>query len=79
MTELFSELAEINTVLGLGDDAFISQLETVKAQLPPLKINYFGGVQEWIEDYQEVRTFSPFFLLSAPGPRFPSSLSLIHI
>jgi len=54
---LFSFLSQANTVLKLGDDAFITELNTLKGLLPPYKINYFGGIQEWIEDYQEVSTF----------------------
>jgi len=51
---LFSFLSQANTILALGDEGFIAELNTLKALLPPYKINYFGGIQEWIEDFQEV-------------------------
>jgi len=55
LTELFGEIEEANTILDLGDDAFVSQLNDIKAALPPIKVNSYGGIQEWIHDYREVR------------------------
>ncbi len=53
--ELFNSIKEANELLHLGDDAFVAQLEALEAKLPPYRENYFGGLQEWIHDYQEVR------------------------
>ena len=52
--ELFNEVKELNQVLYMGDDTFVSGLDAIKAALPPLKINSWGGIQEWIYDYPEV-------------------------
>ncbi|KAK0311884.1 hypothetical protein LTR01_002798 [Friedmanniomyces endolithicus] len=51
--ELFNSIKEANELLHLGDDAFVAQLEALEAKLPPYRENYFGGLQEWIHDYQE--------------------------
>ncbi|KAK3071813.1 hypothetical protein LTR53_007984 [Teratosphaeriaceae sp. CCFEE 6253] len=51
--ELFNEIKEANTLLGLGDADFVKELEELEAQFPPYRRNYFGGLQEWIHDYQE--------------------------
>lgn len=71
--ELFNELKEINSLLKLGDDAFIEETQAIKALLPPLKINYFGGLQEWIEDFNEsMPGIGTFSLLTHPQPSSPS-------
>ncbi|KAK3641980.1 hypothetical protein LTR22_016305 [Elasticomyces elasticus] len=51
--ELFNEIKEANELLQLGDDIFVEQLQVLEAQLPPYRKNYFGGLQEWIHDYEE--------------------------
>ncbi len=35
------------------DKAFVDKLKSVLQQMPPVKVNNYGGIQEWIEDYQE--------------------------
>lgn len=35
------------------DIAFSNELKNVLKQMPPTKINSYGGIQEWIEDYKE--------------------------
>ena len=35
------------------DKAFVDQLKSVLQQMPPVKVNNYGGIQEWIDDYQE--------------------------
>lgn len=81
---LFSFLSQANTILALGDDSFIAELNTLKALLPPYKINYFGGIQEWIEDFQEVsdihRTrgnFTNAFRLTPSSRRTPESTTCL--
>jgi alpha-L-fucosidase 2 len=53
--ELFGEIQELNTMLELGDDSFVQELNDIKVLLPPLRVNYYGGIMEWIHDYKEVR------------------------
>jgi alpha-L-fucosidase 2 len=52
--ELFGEIQELNSRLDLGDHAYVSKLNAIKAQLPPYRLNSFRGLQEWIHDYSEV-------------------------
>ena len=54
LRELFEEIAEANEILKLGDDAFVAQLRSIESKLPPYRRNYYGGIMEWIEDYEEV-------------------------
>ncbi len=35
------------------DDAFSKELKHVLKQMPPIKTNSYGGIQEWVEDYKE--------------------------
>lgn len=52
--ELIGYALESMNILGEEDEQFAEQLTTLRAQLPPIRVNYFGGVQEWIYDYKEV-------------------------
>lgn len=52
--ELFGEISELNKKLDLGDDTFVATLDSLKASFPPLRTNYYGGLMEWIHDYEEV-------------------------
>jgi alpha-L-fucosidase 2 len=52
--ELFNEIKEANELLELGEGSFVDQLDSLKADFPPFRENYFGGLQEWIHDYKEV-------------------------
>jgi alpha-L-fucosidase 2 len=53
--ELIGFALEAMEVLGEDDGSFAHQIKELRAQLPPIQISYFGGVQEWIHDYKEVR------------------------
>jgi len=64
LRELFGEIQEANAMFHLGDDAFVKQLKDLEAQFPSYRKNYYGGLQEWIHDYQEVS-----LLPSASGVR----------
>ena len=35
---------------------FVDELKAIDSKLPPLGVNYYGGLREWIEDYKEVST-----------------------
>lgn len=50
--ELFQACKQIALLLELDPD-FVLRLEKAIAQLPPLKIGKNGGLQEWLEDYEE--------------------------
>ncbi|KAK8097107.1 hypothetical protein PG999_013051 [Apiospora kogelbergensis] len=55
LRELFREIEELQPVLGLGESEaqFINQLRAIDEKLPPLGVNYYGGLKEWFEDYEE--------------------------
>jgi len=53
ITELFNNCINAAGVLGI-DQAFSDSLRTVLGELPPVKVSKkTGGIQEWIEDYDE--------------------------
>ena len=52
--ELVGYTLETMKILGKVDEAFASKIETLRERLPPIRISYFGGIQEWIYDYKEV-------------------------
>ncbi|KAI6859109.1 glycoside hydrolase family 95 protein [Hortaea werneckii] len=58
------------------DEEFVKNVKELRSQLPPLRVSYFGGIQEWIEDYQEAepghRHFSQLFGLY-PGSQITAS------
>ncbi|GAB7341903.1 hypothetical protein MBLNU457_g0212t1 [Dothideomycetes sp. NU457] len=80
LTELFSAIGEANNLLHLNDDAFVAKLNTIKDALPPLKVNSYGGIQEWIHDYREaipgIDHLSPLWS-AFPGPGITSSNSTL--
>ncbi|KAF3924534.1 hypothetical protein ABW21_db0204990 [Orbilia brochopaga] len=51
--ELFGSLLEIIEILDKHDNNLKSTLNSLRAKLPPLRINKNGGIMEWIEDYDE--------------------------
>ncbi|MGV8090584.1 MAG: glycoside hydrolase N-terminal domain-containing protein [Mangrovibacterium sp.] len=68
ITELFNNCINAADILGI-DQAFSDTLRTVMAELPPVKISQkTGGIQEWIEDYDEAE----------PGHRHMSHLLGLH-
>ena len=52
--ELCGNLLDGMEALGMNNRSFQSGVMSMRQSLPPLKISYFGGIQEWIEDYLEV-------------------------
>ncbi len=70
LSDLFDHCRQASEILGV-DPAFRQQLESARRRLPPLRVNSFGGIQEWIEDYREAepthRHLSPLY------PFFPGN------
>jgi alpha-L-fucosidase 2 len=50
--ELFKAMYLVSDAMKIPG-AYLDTLRSVEAQLPPTKINQYGGIQEWIKDYQE--------------------------
>ena len=68
ITELFNNCILSSSILG-EDKAFADSLQQVLKELPPVKVSpSLGGIQEWIEDYQE----------ADPGHRHMSHLLGLH-
>ncbi len=67
ITELFHSLIAASKVLN-RDKEFAARLQQTLQQLPPVRINKYGGIQEWIEDYAEAE----------PGHRHISHLFGLH-
>lgn len=58
--ELFGFILEAQEALGITNDtAFADQVTTMRAKLPPLRLNQYDGIAEWIENYEEV-SLAPF-------------------
>ena len=56
--QIINELFDIVTASGriLGTDrAFAEKVESIRKQLPPVQIGENGTIQEWIQDYEEVK------------------------
>ena len=68
ITELFNNCIRSTEILG-QDKEFADTLKQVMMNLPPVKVSpSLGGIQEWIEDYEEVE----------PGHRHMSHLLGLH-
>lgn len=67
ITELFKAIITASKELNI-DKAFAARLQQTLDQLPPVRINSYGGIQEWIEDYKEAE----------PGHRHISHLFGLH-
>jgi alpha-L-fucosidase 2 len=50
--ELFGAMRRVSGTTRTSK-AYLDTLDLVERQLPPTTINRFGGIQEWIRDYQE--------------------------
>jgi alpha-L-fucosidase 2 len=50
--ELFNAIKALQKKVN-EDPVFIRKLDSVQKRLPPFRINQYGGVQEWIKDYEE--------------------------
>lgn len=65
--ELFNSCIAASNILK-KEKNFTDKLKQTLSQLPPVRINSFGGIQEWIEDYKEAE----------PGHRHISQLFGLH-
>ncbi|KAF2105023.1 hypothetical protein NA57DRAFT_51805 [Rhizodiscina lignyota] len=78
--ELFGEILEAQAALGMNDTDFAAQVTSLRAQLPPLRVNQFGGIAEWIKDYNETdpghRHYSQLWGLY-PGSQITASNSTL--
>ncbi len=52
IVELFDAIKAVAIPMKLSPD-YLAGLEQIKKQLPPIRINRNGGIQEWIKDYPE--------------------------
>ncbi len=50
--ELFSAIRSIGSTMDISAE-YLKRMNAVEAKLPPLRINRYGGIQEWIKDYDE--------------------------
>ena len=73
---LLGMVLESRSILGIEDEDLTSSIKELRARLPPLSVNSFGGIMEWIEDYKETeighRHWSPLFGLY-PGSEITAS------
>ncbi|KAK4154613.1 Six-hairpin glycosidase-like protein [Chaetomidium leptoderma] len=51
--EVFGFMPEAQAALGIKDEAFAKQVANMRAKLPPLRLNQYGGIAEWMEDFEE--------------------------
>ncbi len=63
INEVFNALKVTAKHTGL-DDSYIKKINEAQRKLPPVRINRYGGIQEWIKDYDE----------EEPGHRHTSQL-----
>ena len=43
-------------VLGEHNSKFANRITELRAVLPPIRMSYFGDVQEWVYEYNETET-----------------------
>ncbi|GAB1319331.1 hypothetical protein MFIFM68171_09541 [Madurella fahalii] len=53
LREVFGFIPEAQAALGIDDDAFAKRVMEMRARLPPLRLNQYGGIAEWMEDFEE--------------------------
>lgn len=75
--ELLGILKEAHAILDLDDDDdFLKKIADLRSKLAPLTINSYGGISEWIEDFEEGepghRHYSQLFGLY-PGTQISST------
>jgi alpha-L-fucosidase 2 len=78
--ELFKAMYRVSAVMKIPKP-YLDTLRSVEAHLPPTKTNQYGGIQEWIKDYQEEepghRHMSHLFGLY-PGTTLTSDSALLN-
>jgi alpha-L-fucosidase 2 len=80
LNELFKHVQAAALILGI-DKEFAQKVKSVQQNLPPIKVSKkYGGIQEWIEDYDETepqhRHLSPLFGLY-PGTTITKENTLL--
>jgi alpha-L-fucosidase 2 len=50
--EIFSAIRNVAVVMEIPA-AYLQRMNSIEAKLPPISINRYGGIQEWIKDYDE--------------------------
>lgn len=55
LRELFDIVSAASQYLGT-DDEYAQKAKQYRSKLPPLQATSYGGIQEWIHDYEEVRS-----------------------
>lgn len=57
--EVFGFISEAQAALGIKDVAFEKRVADMRARLPPLRLNQYAGIAEWMEDFEEARHQPP--------------------
>jgi alpha-L-fucosidase 2 len=52
--ELLGGLLDAQRELGINDQELADKVSALRSKLPPLRENQYGGIAEWIHDYNEV-------------------------
>lgn len=52
--EILGELVDVQSELRIDDSNLADRATALRAKLPPLRMNQYGGIAEWIHDYNEV-------------------------
>ncbi len=50
--EIFSAIRKAGTALNVPA-GYLQKMSAIESRLPPIKVNRYGGIQEWINDYDE--------------------------
>lgn len=53
--ELLGAFIDMQRELNINDKSLSDKATALRAKLPPLRVNQYGGIAEWIHDYDEVR------------------------
>ena len=59
--EIFSDVRSIAATMHIPAD-YLARMDQVEKKLPPIKVNRYGGIQEWIEDYDEQEARPPAYV-----------------
>ncbi|KAJ5123916.1 uncharacterized protein N7515_007741 [Penicillium bovifimosum] len=51
--EILGELVDAQRELGINDKKLTDAATALRSKLPPLRMNQYGGIAEWIHDYNE--------------------------
>lgn len=54
LRDLCNMVIEADRLLGVNDSSFVQRVTDMKSKLAPLRLNQFGGIAEWMHDFEEV-------------------------